>query len=110
MQQSESVEGTRILASLMYGNIEIYAAVGRKPQITDHDFRTESIQDVLMVCNTVCRYADLILLHTISHTASHPRLEGDYLYLSSSCTDCLSIYTHLLLSCVQYLSAPSYGH
>jgi hypothetical protein len=49
LQQPESIQGTRVLASLMYGNIDIYAAVGRRPSITDFDHRTSSVQDVLMV-------------------------------------------------------------
>lgn len=52
-------EGSRVLASLFFGNIEIYATIGRKPKISDYDFRTDGIEDVLMVRGT--SYAHVVL-------------------------------------------------
>ena len=46
----------------MYGNIEIYAAIGRKPQTTDYDLRTDKIEDVLMV-------SFIVVIHVIAHRA-----------------------------------------
>ena len=48
----------------MYGNIEIYAAIGRKPQTTDYDLRTDKIEDVLMV-------SFIVVIHIIAHRGRH---------------------------------------
>jgi len=93
--QPESVEGTRVLASLMYGNIDIYAAVGRKPTITDFDFRTDAIQDVLMIPTTAAESEIEVMVVAITNTKLRVMVGAhsvaSQLTLGSPQLDCLMV-------------------
>jgi hypothetical protein len=46
----------KILASIFYGNIEIFAKINSEVSVSNYDFKTEQIQDILKLVRDMSNF------------------------------------------------------